>query len=117
MFAPCGLSSLVLQFDWIILTNGSGLRSLTASSVPVRRGKNSFDAWYSTALDIEEVLAGVMDTEVHLVVVDAVKSFDTVDRGMSDRVLSGRVAWLFQAYLCSASCSGPYWVQAFCWAW
>ena len=44
-------------------------------------------AWYTTALDIEEVLAGAVDTHVHIFVADVVKSFDTVDRGILDRVL------------------------------
>ena len=41
-----------------------------------------------TALDIEEVLAGVAESDVHLFVADVVKSFDTVDRGILDCVLS-----------------------------
>ena len=40
--------------------------------------------WYSTALDIEEVLSGFSDTDVHVFVADVVKSFDTVDRGVLD---------------------------------
>ena len=38
------------------------------------------DAWFTTALDIEECLAGGVDSDVHLFVADVVKSFDTVDR-------------------------------------
>ena len=48
-------------------------------------GRSSVDAWYTTALDIEECLAGGMDQDVHLLVADVVKSFDTVDRGILDR--------------------------------
>ena len=44
-------------------------------------GRSSVEAWYTTALDIEEVLSGVVDSDVHLFVVDIVKSFDTVDQG------------------------------------
>ena len=36
--------------------------------------------WYTSALDIEEVLSGAADSHVHLFVADVVKSFDTVDR-------------------------------------
>ena len=45
------------------------------------------EAWYTSSLDIEEVLAGSADSHVHLFVVDVIKSFDTVDRGILDRVL------------------------------
>ena len=38
------------------------------------------DAWFSSALDIEECLSGGVDSDVHLFVADVVKSFDTVDR-------------------------------------
>ena len=39
-------------------------------------GHGSVEAWYATALDIEEVLTGAADSHVHLI-----KSFDTVDLG------------------------------------
>ena len=45
-------------------------------------GRGSVEAWYTSALDIEEVLAGATDSDVHLFVVDVIKSFDTVDRGV-----------------------------------
>ena len=51
-------------------------------------GWGSVEAWYTSALDIEEVLAGGTDSHVHLFVADVVKSFDTVDRSILDRVLS-----------------------------
>ena len=51
-------------------------------------GRGSVEAWYTSALDIEEVLSGATDSHVHLFVADVVKSFDTVDRGILDRVLS-----------------------------
>ena len=50
-------------------------------------GRSSVEAWYTTALDIEEVLSGVVDSDVHLFVADVVKCFDTVDRGVLDLVL------------------------------
>ena len=63
-------------------------------------GRSSVEAWYTTALDIEEVLSGVVDSDVHLFVADVIKSFDTVDRGMLDKVLSslGLPAWFRHAY-------------------
>ena len=39
-------------------------------------------------LILEEVLSGVADSDVHLFVADVIKSFDTVDRWILDRVLS-----------------------------
>ena len=45
-------------------------------------GRGSVEAWYTSALDIEEVLSGAYDSHVHLFVADVVKSFDTVDRGI-----------------------------------
>ena len=52
-------------------------------------GRGSVEAWFSSALDIEEVLAGATDSHLHLFVADVVKSFDTVDGEILDRVLSG----------------------------
>ena len=51
-------------------------------------GRSSVEVWYTTALDIEEVLSGVVDSDVHLFVAVVIKSFDTVDRGILDKVLS-----------------------------
>ena len=50
-------------------------------------GHGSVEAWYSTSLDIEEVLSGATDSDVHIFVADVIKSLDTVDRGILDRVL------------------------------
>ena len=63
-------------------------------------GRGSVEAWYATALDIEEVLIGAADSHVHLFVADVIKSFDTVDRVILDRVLSslGLPAWFRHAY-------------------
>ena len=49
-------------------------------------GRGSADAWYATALDIEEVLTGATDSDIHLFVADVIMSFDTVDREILDRV-------------------------------
>ena len=63
-------------------------------------GRGSVEAWYTSALDIEEVLSGATDSHVHLFVADVVKSFDTVDRSILDRVLSslGLPGWYRHAY-------------------
>ena len=63
-------------------------------------GRGSVDAWYSTALDFEEVLSGLCESHVHVFVADVVKSFDTVDRGILDRVLSSLwlPGWFRHAY-------------------
>ena len=36
------------------------------------------EAWFSTALDIEEVLSGTGGDQLHVMVDDVIKSFDTV---------------------------------------
>ena len=73
-------------------------------------GRSSVETWYTTALDIKEVLSGVVDSDVHLLVADVIDSFDTVDRGILDKVLSSfGASWLVSPCLlgvplaCSAS--------------
>ena len=62
--------------------------------------RGSIEAWYTSSLDIEEVLCGATDSHVHLFVADVVKSFDTVDRTILDRVLSslGLPGWFRHAH-------------------
>ena len=64
-------------------------------------GRSSVEAWFTTAIDIEEVLSGVVQGDVHVFVADVIKSFDTVDRGILDRVLSslGLPGWFRHAYV------------------
>ena len=50
-------------------------------------GLSSVEAWFSTALDIEEVLSGTGDNQLHVMVADVIKSFDTVDTSMLDCAL------------------------------
>ena len=38
-------------------------------------GRSSVEAWYTTGLDIEEVLSGIVDYDVHLFVADVIMSF------------------------------------------
>ena len=63
-------------------------------------GRGSIEAWCTTALDIEEVLSGAVDSHVHLFVADVINSFDTVDRVILDSVLSslGLPTWFRHAY-------------------
>ena len=65
-----------------------------------REGRTSVEARKTTDLDIEEVLAGAVDSHVHVFVADVVKSSDTVNRRILDRVLSslGLLAWFRHAY-------------------
>ena len=60
----------------------------------------SVEAWDTSALDIEEVLSGAVDSDVHLLVADVIKSFDAVDREILDRALSGLglPGWFRHAY-------------------
>ena len=77
---------------------GSGLGCLILSSL--LGGRSCVEAWFSSALDIEEVLTGATDSDIHLFVADVIKSSDTVDRSILDRVLSslGLPGWFRHAY-------------------
>ena len=63
-------------------------------------GHGSVEAWYAASLDLEEVPTGAADSHVHRFVADVIKSFETVDRGIFDGVLSsfGLPAWFRHAY-------------------
>ena len=63
-------------------------------------GCSSVDAWFTTALEIEECLSGGVDSDVHLFVADVVKSFDTVDRSILDCTLGrlGLPDWFRKVY-------------------
>ena len=50
-------------------------------------GLSSVEAWFSTALDIEEVLSGTGRDQLHVMVADVIKSIDTVDRSILDCAL------------------------------
>ena len=58
------------------------------------------DARFATALDIEEVLSGVGGGRLHVMVVDAIKSFDTVDRSILDCALGrlGLSGWFRKTF-------------------
>ena len=61
---------------------------------------SSVEAWFSTALDIEEVLSGTGGDQLHVMVADVIKSFDTVDRSILDCVLGrlGLPDWFRKVY-------------------
>ena len=63
-------------------------------------GLSSVEAWYSTALDVEEVLAGIGSDQLHVMVADVIKSFDTIDRSILDSALGrlGLPAWFRKVY-------------------
>ena len=48
---------------------------------------SSVEAWFSTALDIEEVVSGARDDQLHVMVADVMKSWDTVERSILDCAL------------------------------
>ena len=68
----------------------SGFRSWVPDSVySAGGGRSSVEAWFTTAVDIKEVLSGVVEGDLSIFVADVVKSFDMVDRGVFAWVLSG----------------------------
>ena len=95
----CSLLSIVSGLPLGCLRTGSSLGFLILSSV-LGGGRGSLEAWYTSALDIEEVLSGASDSHLHLFVADVIKSFDTVERKILDRVLSslGLPSWFRHAY-------------------
>ena len=63
-------------------------------------GLSSVEAWFSTALDIQEVLSGTGGDQLHVMVADVIKSFDTVDRSILDCALGrlGLPDWFRKVY-------------------
>ena len=63
-------------------------------------GVSSVEAWFSTALDIEEVLAQIGGDQLYVMVADVTKSFDTVDWSILDCALGrlGLPAWFRKVY-------------------
>ena len=60
---------------------------LLKSVFSLGNGLSSVEAWFSTALDTEEVLSGIGGDQLHVMVSDVIKSFDTVDRSILDCAL------------------------------
>ena len=50
-------------------------------------GLSLVEGWFSTALDIEDVLSGTGGDQLHVIDADVIKSFDTVDRSILDCTL------------------------------
>ena len=63
-------------------------------------GLSSVESWFSTSLDIEEVLSCVGGDQLHVMVADVIKSVDTVDRSILDCALGrlGLPNWFRRAY-------------------
>ena len=63
-------------------------------------GLSSVEVWFSTALDIEEVLSGTGGDQLHVMVADVIKSFDTFDRSILDCALGrlGLPDWFRKVY-------------------
>ena len=57
---------------------------LPKSVYSLGNGLSSVEAWFSTALVFEEVLSGTGCDQLHVMVADVIKSFDTVDRSILD---------------------------------
>ena len=70
------------------------------SVLSLGNGLSSVEAWFSAALNIEEVLSGAGDDQLHVMVADVVKSFDTVDRSILDCTLGrlGLPDWIRKVY-------------------
>ena len=51
-------------------------------------GRGSVEALYTTALDFEQALSGIVDSDIRIFDADVTKAFDTVDRVFLDKVLS-----------------------------
>ena len=60
---------------------------LPKSVYSLGNGLSSVEAWFSTAFDIEDVLSGTGGDQLHVMVVDVIKSFDTFDRSILDCTL------------------------------
>ena len=86
-----------LLFGWVTLRSGFVLVCVTLFTVLGGGGDAArLRLGTSRPFGIEEVLSGVVEGDLSFFVADVVRSFDTVDRGVLDRVLSGKglPAWL-----------------------
>ena len=57
---------------------------LLKSVFSLGNGLPSVEAWFSAALDIEEVFSGIDGDQLHVMVADVLMSFDTVERSILD---------------------------------
>ena len=84
---PLGVLLVVYRL-WASLRLGH-LREWVEGRLPksvfsLGNGLSSVETWFSTALDLEEVLSGTGSDQLHVMVADVSKSFDTVDRSILD---------------------------------
>ena len=79
-------------FGWLV--------QILGSRIVVLRWRQEFGGKLGKLLDIEESPISAVDTHVHVLVADVVKSFDTVDRWILDRVLRSLclLVWYRHAY-------------------
>ena len=54
------------------------------SAFCLENGVSSGEAWFCAALDVEEVLSGACNDQLHVMVADVIKSLHTVDRAVLD---------------------------------
>ena len=73
---------------------------LPKSFYSLGNGLSSVEAWFSTALDIEDVLSGTGGDQLHVMFADVINSFDTVDRSILDCTLGrlGLPDWFRRVY-------------------
>ena len=76
------------------------VEGLPESVYSLGNGLSSVEAWFSTALDVEEVLSGTGGDQLHVSVADVIKSFDAVDRSILDCALGrlGLPDWFRKVY-------------------
>ena len=89
-----------LPFGLDIFGRGLVEGLLPKSVFSLGNGLSSVEAWFSTALDIEEVLSGTGGDQLQVMVSDVIKSFDTVDRSVRDCALGrlGLPGWFRRAF-------------------
>ena len=77
-----------------------GLDTCLKREYSLGNGLSSVEAWFSTALDVAVVLSGTGGDQLRVMVADVTKSFDTVDRSISDCALGrlGLPDWYRKVY-------------------
>ena len=81
-------------------SSGVGTGWVPKSVFCLEDGVSSVEDWFSTALDIEEVLAQMGGDQLHATVNDVIKSFGSVDMSILDCALGrlGLPAWFRKVY-------------------
>ena len=90
-------------------------RWLPKSVYSLGNGLSSVEAWFSTALDVEDVLSGTGGDQLHVMVADVTKSFDTDGRAILDCALGcpGMPPWFrnFRLWFKLAAGLGEPWCR------